>query len=163
MMEEIIDNLRRLFYVLTEQSRKAEHETGLTGSQLWVIRMLDGTDPLKVSELARRMLLHPATMVGLLDRLETKGLVQRTRSEKDRRVVHVVLSDQARELVRNSPEVAQGLLVNGLEPLTERKVQIISKGLEQIVSLLGGQEEPPEPIQSSEAKLPGKRRNTAQV
>ena len=161
MVAGIIDNLRRVFSVLAEHSRKAEHETGLTGSQLWVVKILDGASPMNVTELARRMYLHPATMVGLLDRLELKELVQRTRSDKDRRVVHVCITDQGRELVRNSPEVAQGLLVKGLEPLTEKKVKVISEGLEQIVTILGVQEEPPILIHSSDVNLPGKRRKTA--
>ena len=64
MVAGIIDNIRRVFYVLAEQSRKAEHETGLTGSQLWVVKLLDGGSPKKVTELARRMYLHPATKIG---------------------------------------------------------------------------------------------------
>jgi MarR family transcriptional regulator, organic hydroperoxide resistance regulator len=161
MVAGIIDDIRRVFFVLAEQARKAEHESGLTGSQLWVVKMLDGASPMKVTELARRMYLHPATMVGLLDRLEVKGLVQRSRSEKDRRVVHIIITDQGRELVRNTPEVAQGLLVKGLEPLTDKKVNVISEGLEQIVSILGVQEDPPQLIHSSDVNLPGKRRISA--
>jgi len=161
MVAGIIDDIRRIFYVLAEQSRKAEHETGLTGSQLWVIRILDGTSPMKVTDLARRMYLHPATMVGLLDRLEAKGLVQRTRSDTDRRVVHVTITDQGLTMVRNSPEVAQGMIVKGLEPLAEKKVKVVSDGLEQIVKILGVQEDPPKLIHSSDVNLPGKRRKTA--
>jgi DNA-binding MarR family transcriptional regulator len=157
----IIDNIRRIFNVLAEQSRKAEHETGLTGSQLWVIKILDEQSPLKVTDLARRMYLHPATMVGLIDRLEAKGLVQRIRSDKDRRVVHISMTEQGRNVVQNSPEVAQGLLVKGLEPLTEKRVNVISDGLEQIVSILGAQEDPPKLIHSSEVNMPGKRRKTS--
>ena len=158
MVAGIIDNLRRVFSVLAEHSRKAEHETGLTGSQLWVVKILDGASPMNVTELARRMYLHPATMVGLLDRLEAKGLVQRTRSDKDRRVVHVQITAEGEEVVRNSPEVAQRLLVEGLEPLTERKLKTISTGVEQIVKILGAQQEPPKLIHSSQVNLPGKRR-----
>ena len=161
MVTGIIDDVRRIFYIFAEQSRKAEYETGLTGSQLWVVRILDGASPMKVSDLARRMYLHPATMVGLLDRLETKRLVQRTRSDKDRRVVHIIITDQGRELVRNSPEVAQGLLVSGLEPLTEKKVKVVLDGLEQVVSILGVHEEPPKFIHSSDICLPGRRRKSA--
>lgn len=161
MVADIIEDIRRVFYVLAEQSRKTEHETGLTGPQLWVIKLLDGASPMKVTELARRMYLHPATMVGLLDRLEVKGMVQRTRSDKDRRVVHVCATDLGLELVRNSPEAAQGLLVKGLEPLSDKKVKVISDGLEQIVKILGVQEAPPQLIHSADVNLPGKRRKSA--
>ena len=161
MVAGIIDDIRRVFYVLAEQSRKAEHDTGLTGAQLWVVKLLEDGSSMKVTDLARRMYLHPATMVGLLDRLEAKGLVLRTRSDKDRRVVHVSITEQGRELVQNSPEVAQGLLVSGLEPLSEKKVKVISDGLEQIVTILGVREEPPQLIHSSDVNLPGKRRRSA--
>jgi DNA-binding MarR family transcriptional regulator len=157
----IIDNIRRIFYVLAEQSRKAEQKTGLTGSQLWVIKILEELSPMKVTDLARRMYLHPATMVGLLDRLEAKGLVQRSRSDKDRRVVHIIITDQGRELVQNSPMVAKSLIVEGLEPLSDKKLLVASDGLEQIVKILGVQEEPPNLIQSLDVNLPKRRKKPA--
>jgi DNA-binding MarR family transcriptional regulator len=67
---EITDNLRRVFQVVNELSKKAERETGLTGPQLWAIKVIAEAAPIKVSDLARRMYLHPATVVGILDRLE---------------------------------------------------------------------------------------------
>ncbi|MBT1070332.1 MarR family winged helix-turn-helix transcriptional regulator [Pelotalea chapellei] len=154
----IIDNLRRVFQVVNEQSKKAEHETGLTGPQLWAIKVVAEFSPIKVSDVARKMYLHPATVVGILDRLEKRGLVERTRSTKDRRVVDIALTDQGREMVAQSPEVAQGLLVSGLESLSNDKLENISKGLNQLVEILGAQEIPPQLILSSEINLPGKRR-----
>ena len=158
MVAGIIDDIRRVFHVVAEQTRRIEHDTGLTGPQLWVVKTLYGASPMKVTELARRMYLHPATMVGLLDRLEIKGLVQRARSDKDRRVVNVSITDRGVELIRNSPGGAQRLLEKGLEQLADRKVKSISEGLEQIVKILGVQETPPKFIHSSDVNLPGKRR-----
>ena len=140
----IIDNLRRVFQVVNEQSKKAEHETGLTGPQLWAIKVIAESAPIKVSDLARKMYLHPATVVGIIDRLELRGLVERTRSTKDRRVVEIALTIQGNEIVRQSPEVAQGLLVRGLEALPDKKLTNISDGLEQLVKIFGAQEIPPQ-------------------
>ena len=161
MVADIIDDIRRVFQVLTDQSRKIEHETTLTGPQLWVMKILNETSPLKVSDLARRMYLHPATMVGLLDRLEAKGLVKRTRSEKDRRVVYIDLTQQGCELEINSPEVVQNLLVKGLEAFTGQKLKNIADGLEDIVGILGVQDLPPQLIMSSEINAPKRRKKTA--
>jgi len=95
---------------------------------------------MKVTELARRMYLNPTTMVGILDRLEAKNLVTRARSEKDRRVVHISLTDQGRELVRNTPEVVQSLLEKGLEELPAEKLNNISIEMEEIIRILSVQE-----------------------
>lgn len=146
MTAGIIDDIGRIFHVLAEQSRKVEYEAGLTGSQMWVVKLLASTPNMNVSDLARRMYLHPATMVGLLDRLEAKGLVQRIRSDRDRRVVHVGITEKGRDLVNKTPEVAHGLLVKGLEPLNEKKVETISRGLKKIVAILEVKEELPEAV-----------------
>ncbi len=160
MVAAVIDDIRRIFQALTEQSRKVEHATNLTGPQLWVVKILKETSPMKVSDLARRMYLHPATMVGLLDRLELKGLLKRTRSDKDRRVVFIDLTEQGRELEVNSPEVVQNLLVSGLENLAEKNLKVVSEGLEQIVTILGVQNEPPQLIMSGEVNTPKRRRKS---
>ena len=161
MVAGIIDDIRRVFQVLTDQSRKIEHETSLTGPQLWVVKILKETAPLKVSDLARRMYLHPATMVGLLDRLEAKGLLKRTRSEKDRRVVYINLTEQGCELEINSPEVVQNLLIKGLETLTGQKLKMISDGLGEVVNILGARDVTPQLIMSSEVNAPKRRRKVS--
>ena len=151
---EIIDNLRRVFQVVNGQSKKAERETGLTGPQLWAIKMIAQGAPIMVSELARQMYLHPATVVGILDRLEARGLVIRVRSTSDRRVVRVELTRQGEALVIRAPEVAQGLLVAGLERLPAEELKNIASGLNQMVEILGAQEIPPKLMRSPEINEP---------
>jgi len=57
--------------------------------------------PLSPSALARRAGLHPATMTGILDRLERGGWVARERDPSDRRGVVVrALHDRYAELMR---------------------------------------------------------------
>ncbi|TWJ33612.1 MarR family winged helix-turn-helix transcriptional regulator [Geobacter argillaceus] len=155
----IIDNIRRFFQVVNEHSKRAERETGLTGPQLWAIKMIAESAPIKPSELARRMYLHPATVVGLIDRLERKLLVTRTRSNEDRRVVEISLTEQGRELLALAPEVPQGYLVRGLENLTDKKLLKVAEGVEELVKILGAEEIPPQLILSSEINLPRKRRS----
>ena len=55
-----------------------------------------------VAELARECRLDAGAMTRMLDRLETKGLVQRERSSTDRRVVNLVLTEQG-EVDRMGP------------------------------------------------------------
>lgn len=155
---EIIDNLRRVFQVVNEKSKKAERETGITGPQLWAIKVIGDFSSVRVSDLANRMYLNPSTVVGILDRLEISGIVKRSRSTIDRRVVHVELTDAGKELVNKSPQVAQGLLVAGLEGLPFKKLKLISFALKELVNILGAQELPPQLILSTEVNVPGQRK-----
>ncbi|HJV34039.1 MarR family winged helix-turn-helix transcriptional regulator [Geomonas sp.] len=151
---EIIDNIRRVFQVVNEQSKLAERETGITGPQLWAIKAIAEGAPINGAELARRMYLHPTTIVGIIDRLEVHGLVLKTRSKTDRRMIEVELTEQGKELLTNAPEVAQGMLIRGLERLPEEKLQKIWDGLEELVLMLGARDVAPQLLLSSELNVP---------
>ena len=145
---DVIDNLRRVFQVVHGHSQKAIRETGLTGPQLWAVKVIADAAPIKVSDIASRMYLHPATIGGIIDRLEVRNLVVRTRSSQDRRVVYVDLTKLGRELVNKAPEVAQDLLVKGLEVLSEEQFSCIAEGMEQVVRILGAENITPQPLHS---------------
>lgn len=154
MVAEIMDNIRRVFQVVNEQSKKVERETGLTGPQVWAIKVIASEAPVRVSELAQRMYLHPATVVGILDRLEKRGLIARTRSTEDRRVVEVSLTADGRRLVEHTPEVASSTITRGLESLEPTELAIIGHGLERLTVILGAKGLPPTLIGTSEVNLP---------
>ncbi len=61
----------------------------LKGTDLERLDLIDRYGPLSPSALARRAGLHPATMTGILDRLERGGWITRGRDPSDRRGVVV--------------------------------------------------------------------------
>jgi DNA-binding MarR family transcriptional regulator len=158
VVSEIIDNIRRVFQVVHEQSKKAKRKTGITGPQLWAIKLIKELSPVRVSDLARSMYIHPATVVGILDRLEVNGFVVRKRSKVDKRVVRVELTGKGKKLVVDAPQIAQGLLVVGLERLTLKRLKAISSALDELVIILGAQELPPQMILSPEVNIPAKKK-----
>jgi DNA-binding MarR family transcriptional regulator len=156
LVASIIDNIRRVFQVVYEHSKVIERETGLTGSQMWAIKVIAEAGSIKPSELAKRMYLHPATVVGLIDRLVKKGLVSRTRSETDRRIVEITLTDNGRSLLGFAPDVTQRRLVKGLEDLPEQGILKVAEGLEELVRILGAEGLPPQLILSPDVNVPSR-------
>ena len=74
---------------------------GLTPQQHQVLVSLCAAEggELSIGELANALMLRHHSVSGLADRLESLGLVDRARSELDRRVVVLRLTDKARELM----------------------------------------------------------------
>jgi DNA-binding MarR family transcriptional regulator len=159
MVAEIMDNIRRVFQVVNEQSKHVERETGLTGPQVWAIKVLSSQGTVRVSDLARKMYLHPTTVVGILDRLEKRGLVFRTRSLEDRRVVDVALTEEGRRLVDHTPEVASNKITHGLESLNIPELTIIHHGLDRLTQILDATGIPPTLIGTDDVNLPKSRRH----
>jgi len=141
LVEETVNNLRRLFQVVNKQSKSVVFETGLTGPQLWAIKVLsdEAANSTTVSKLADLMYLNSSTVVRILDVLEAKTLVQRIRSTNDRRIVYVRLTDRGAAIIDRTPNVAHNLLIKGLNTLSENKLNTIAIGLSQLVNILDSQ------------------------
>ena len=150
---EVLDNLRRVFRVVNRYSKRAEKVGGLTGPQVWAMKVIAESAPIRVTDLSRRMYLHPSTVVGILDRLEQQEQVARTRSEKDHRVVTVALTAKGRETVSKVPRIAQGLLLKGLKGLSDSELSTVSEGLRMMVGILGVEGMPPPLLLSPEVNV----------
>lgn len=80
----------------------------------WVILMLVGNGKCRTAaELSEAMSTDMGSVTRMLDRLETKGLVKRTRSTKDRRLVDLSLTEAGEELFPHLPEAS----INALNAL----------------------------------------------
>jgi DNA-binding MarR family transcriptional regulator len=83
---------------------------GITGAQ-WVILMRIASGCASTAaELCRFSRYDTGSMTRMLDRLEEKGLIRRVRSSKDRRIIHLELTEAGRELHLLLPPVAVKVL-----------------------------------------------------
>ena len=86
---EIRASLRELRIQLALLNYRVGSQLDLKDVDLDCLDILDAHGPLSPTELARRAGLHPATMTGILDRLERGGWIMRERDPSDRRAVSV--------------------------------------------------------------------------
>ena len=96
---------------------------GITGAQ-WVIlmRIANGCGS-TAAELCRFSRYDTGSMTRMLDRLEEKGLIRRARSDKDRRVMCLELTEAGRELYPLMPPVAIKVLNTHLRGFTRDELE----------------------------------------
>lgn len=114
-------------------------EFGLTGTQYNALRILRGARPegLPCREIGERMITHDPDITRLLNRLEDRGLVKRTRAKHDRRVIYgkitpaglnllremdAPLEKRGREMLRHVPQEKLKQLIELLELVRSREV-----------------------------------------
>jgi DNA-binding MarR family transcriptional regulator len=92
--------LRELGLQLSLLNRQVSGRVELKDVDLDCLDLISAHGPLSPSALAKRAGLHPATMTGILDRLEKGGWVARERDPNDRRAVQITaLRERNRELL----------------------------------------------------------------
>lgn len=101
--EEILDDLQGLLMRIGRYFATSV-VTGLTSTQFMLLKWLDDRGQVPMGELAEALGITMAGATGLVDRLVHSGHLSRERSETDRRLVLVGLTDAGREAVRQAVE-----------------------------------------------------------
>jgi DNA-binding MarR family transcriptional regulator len=117
------------------QSLVAQHQ--VTSTQLLCLTAI-GADhkTATTTAIAKRVHLSPSTIVGVLDRLEAKGLVERRRSRRDRRVVHISATDAGRALVAEASHPLRDAFAKALGQMSEQNQEQTTICIERLVDLL---------------------------
>ena len=137
--ELLLDNqvsfaLHSTSLLMTKVYKPLLQALGLTYPQYLAMLVLWEQDGLTVGEISQRLLTDPGSLTPLLKRLESEGLLKRTRSREDERVVLVQLTDKGRTLQDEAQRVPQCILqASGLS--LERLQQLQADLLELRASL----------------------------
>lgn len=133
---EVLRKFRIVFKSAQQHSRRVESRCGVSAPQLWVLAELARNPGLRVVDLAQVMSLHLSTMSNLLDKLEKKGFLARSRDPADQRVVRVHLSDAGRGLLKAAPGTAMSLLPDTLFKLPDATLKKLDGAMSELVGHL---------------------------
>ena len=153
--ESILLSLRKITRAIDLYSHKLAREFKLTGPQIVCLRQLFRVKKSTPSELAKAMHLSQATVTGILDRLDARGLISRERSTQDRRKVIVELSETGGKIAASAPSPLQERFAGNLAKLPEENRAVISTILQQIVSMMEAQELEAAPVLQAGSILDG--------
>jgi DNA-binding MarR family transcriptional regulator len=111
----------------------------LTTHQYNVLRILRGSHPTRLacSDIAERMIERDPDITRLVDRLEGRRLVKRSRSRQDRRVVEVGITDKGLVLVRGLDAHVQRMPKALLGHLSVERLGQLRNLLEAVIADLG--------------------------
>ncbi|MFI6402864.1 MarR family winged helix-turn-helix transcriptional regulator [Streptomyces sp. NPDC050548] len=97
---ELIGDVVARFY---EDYEAAAGDHSLTGAQARLLSLLS-LEPLPMRKLAQKLKCEPSNVTGIVDRLETRGLVERRPDPADRRVKLAAATDEGRRVARSLRE-----------------------------------------------------------
>jgi len=132
----ILRALRRITRAIALHSKQLAACSHITAPQLVCLHTVIASGPLTATAISREIHVSPSTVVGILDRLEEKGLIRRERGREDRRIVFVSATEAGRQLATDAPSPLQKTLADSLNELPELERVTITLSLERIVGLM---------------------------
>lgn len=135
-IESVFHDIRRIVRALELFSKEVDVKFHLTAPQLWALWELGKDGPLSLKDLSARIQLHPSTVVGVVDRLEAKGLVARRTDSADRRRVKLSLTAAGRTLRKKAPHPAQGRLLLALQAMNDKQIAEVHKSVALLVKAM---------------------------
>src|SRR2546423_13535976 len=107
-------------------------EARLSPTQYNVLRILraTGNEGLACHEIAQRMITRDPDMTRLLDRLEERALITRSRERQDRRVIRVRISGDGLKLLRELDDPVRSMHRRQLNHLGEKRLRLLARLLE---------------------------------
>lgn len=127
--------LEAVIYLYTESRRitkELARRANVTGPQLTVVKLLESVGDLSLSDLSERIRAQNSTVTGIIDRMEREGLVLRSRSKEDRRVVHIRLTPKGLALAEDVPVEPMVIFRTALESLTPTEAKELLRILTKI-------------------------------
>ncbi|RDK05456.1 MarR family winged helix-turn-helix transcriptional regulator [Cupriavidus lacunae] len=113
--------LNRARNTLLMEVDAALQDLGISGQQMGIVLSLDRGVAATPYELSKLLGIDTGLMTRMLDKLEAKGLLARSRSTSDRRVVNLTLTEKGKAVAEQIPNIVPPVLNARLKDFTQEE------------------------------------------
>ena len=129
LLGDVLNELNQISMRDFQGALKRWHEGTLSLVHLNLLMLLRARGPLTMTHLAELLDVSVASATGIVDRMEKKGVIERTRSEEDRRVVEVSVTDVGEEVFSAMQAERQVRLTQLLSEIKNDDLAALLQGL----------------------------------
>jgi DNA-binding MarR family transcriptional regulator len=133
-IEELLYHALRTIYLF---ERTEIEFFNLTYQQMYLLKYLKRTPPIRVSETADELRIPVFTATRLIDLLEKKKLITRSRDVKDRRNIYIRLSAQGEDMVKKIEEHTIKTVLARMSGYSDEQLGVMLELIRNIDVILG--------------------------
>lgn len=146
--DEVLIALRQIIRAIDMHSKRLIKEAGLTAPQLLLLKGINELGQISMRQLANHTNMSQATATTIMDRLESRQLVERVRSQTDKRKVHATLTEQGRQLLSNAPTPLQDHFIQRFQALDVWEQTLLLSSLQRISHMMNASDIDAAPVLS---------------
>jgi DNA-binding MarR family transcriptional regulator len=120
--------------LLTAEMDTALKDLSITGPQMGILLMMQRRLASTPCELSKTLSVDTGLMTRMLDKLERRGLLERSRSVDDRRVINLLLSAKGEQIAAEISNIAPEVLNARLTKLTKAEFEELCRLLDKFIA-----------------------------
>jgi DNA-binding MarR family transcriptional regulator len=135
-INEVLTCLRRVIRAIDLHSKQLVKVASVTGPHLRLLQLIKSEGGATLRELADAMSLSQATVTSIMDRLESRELIERIRSEQDKRKIHPQLTTAGEAILAKAPTGLQDSFVRKFDQLHSWEQHMIIASLQRVAEMM---------------------------
>ncbi len=139
--ENMVDNILiyyPLFYrrIKTSMNMEKSLKYGKSDGYYQILGMLITSGPLPISKIGKQLHISKPNMTPLIDKLVKDEMVLRIRSEDDRRVINIEITEKGKNFLIEARKVVEENIKENLSKLNEKELETLNESLKNIKNLV---------------------------
>lgn len=116
--------MSRATRVIQAKALESIESHGINSTEFAVMELLYHKGPQPIQKIGKKILMTSGSMTYIVDRLEKKGMLERVRCEKDRRVIHAKLTNEGEALIQKIFPIHREHIAEMMSVLTNEEKEI---------------------------------------
>lgn len=133
---EVLRKFRLVFNEVKAHFQQVEKKAGIGGAQLWALSVVHKHPGIGVNDLARALDIHQSTASNIVRTLVARNLLATDRTEPDRRLVQLQVTDTGKATLKRAPGPFTGVLPAALEQLEPEVLHRLDADLQLLIEVL---------------------------
>lgn len=129
----------KLFVVLTKSSKAIQERIkkdinnyGMYNSEFAVLEALYSKGKQTVRQISDAVLINSGSITYVMDKLEAKGLLERTDCKEDRRVVYIQMTEEGKQFMEETFPKHQQVIENFFQDITDNEKKVLIELLKRV-------------------------------
>lgn len=135
-VNQVLTAVRRIIRAVDLNSKRLYKEWGLTAPQLLLLSAIKQEPQLTIKQISNKMSLSQGTVTVILDKLQAKKYIVRQRSTKDKRKIHIAMTEDGKALITQIPSPLQESFHDKFAALKDWEQHQILSSLQQLAELM---------------------------
>jgi len=131
-LDAVLAELNQISFRDFQGALKRFHEGALSLVHLNLLMLLRFNGPLTMSRLAEMLDVSVASATGIVDRMEKKGVIERRRSDEDRRVVQVYVTEKGEQVFTQMQAERQANMLKMISKISDGDLKALLQGLRAV-------------------------------